>query len=127
MVIRFSEDGLVLHTLFYPDELHEANRQAVPKHDTSRKELDLAKSLVQQMSGPFKPSELHDEYRENVEKLIEQKRKGKKVTPIRQPRQAAVIDLMDALKKSLKSTGSGKKEAAETKASKPKPSRRRVA
>jgi DNA end-binding protein Ku len=125
VLLRFSDYGLVLHTLFYPDELHEANRQTAPKHAMSRKELDLAKSLVQQMSGSFKPSELHDEYRENVEKLIEQKHKGKKVTPIRQPKRAPVIDLMDALKQSLKSSGSTGKQAAEPKASKAKASRAR--
>ena len=44
-----------------------------------------------------------DAYRENVERLIEQKRKGQKITIVKQPRKAPVIDLMEALKRSLKS------------------------
>ena len=104
VLIRAAEEGMVLHTLFYPDELHQANRQtSLPKANASRKELDLAKTLIQQLSGPFKPEEFHDTYRENVEKLIELKRKGKKITPVPQLKPSPVIDLMEALKKSLAS------------------------
>jgi DNA end-binding protein Ku len=44
-----------------------------------------------------------DTYRENVERLIEEKKKGEKITTVKQPRKAPVTDLMDALKKSLQS------------------------
>jgi DNA end-binding protein Ku len=55
------------------------------------------------LAGPFKPEELHDTYRENIERLIEQKRNGQKVTSIQRARKAPVIDLMEALKRSLES------------------------
>ena len=55
------------------------------------------------MLAPFKPAAFHDTYRENVERLIEQKKKGQKTTAVKQPRKAPVIDLMEALKRSLKS------------------------
>ncbi len=64
----------------------------------------MAKSLVQKLTAKFKLSELHDSYRENVERLIEEKNKGEKITTVKQPRKAPVIDLMEALKKSLQST-----------------------
>ncbi|HEY1757385.1 MAG TPA: Ku protein [Bryobacteraceae bacterium] len=105
-LIRPSQSGLVLHTLYYPDELHKANRGEVPKATYSAKELELAKSLVNHLKAPFKPQEFKDEYRENVERLIEQKRKGQKITAVKQPRKAPVIDLMEALKRSLKSSSS---------------------
>jgi DNA end-binding protein Ku len=105
VLIRATDEGMILHTLFYSDELHAANRQSLPSGASpTSKELDLAKSLVRQLTKPFKLSEFHDTYRENVEKLLEQKAKGKKVTSIQQPRRAPVIDLMEALKRSLKST-----------------------
>jgi DNA end-binding protein Ku len=102
VLIRPSEDGLVLHTLYYPDELHRTNRKEAPKAKYTAKELELAKSLVKSLTAPFKPNQFKDEYRQNVERLIEQKRKGQKVTEVKQPRKAPVVDLMEALKRSLK-------------------------
>jgi DNA end-binding protein Ku len=104
VLIRPSDGGLVLHTLYYPDELHKTNRSEAPKAKYSSKELELAKSLVKNLTAPFKPQEFKDTYRENVERLIEQKSKGQKVTTIKQPRRAPVVDLMEALKRSLKAS-----------------------
>jgi DNA end-binding protein Ku len=103
VLIRPDREGLVLHTLFYPDELHASNRQTIPKKaEATKKELELASQLIKQLSAPFKPREFHDSYRENVEKLIEQKEKGERVAKHPANRQKApVIDLMEALKKSL--------------------------
>ena len=58
-------------------------------------------SSIQHLAGPFKPVAFHDTYRENVERLIEQKGKGEKVSAVAKPRKAPVIDLMEALKRSL--------------------------
>src|ERR1700693_446489 len=104
VLIRPSKGGLVLHTLYYPNELHTANRSEAPKTKYSTKELELARSLVNQLKAPFRPQEFKDEYRENVERLIEQKRKGQKITEVKQPRRAPVVDLMEALKRRLKSS-----------------------
>jgi DNA end-binding protein Ku len=103
VLIRPSNGGLVLHTLYYPDELHKANRSETPKTKYTAKELDLAKSLVSQLSAPFKPQQFEDTYRANVERLIEEKKKGRKITTVKQPAKPPVIDLMEALKRSLKS------------------------
>ncbi len=121
------EGGLVLHTLYYPNELHTANRSETPTAKYSAKELELARSLVSHLKAPFKPQQFKDEYRENVERLIEQKRKGQKVTEIRQPRKAPVIDLMEALKRSLKSAPSSSKESRTRSKPKKKASGRRKA
>lgn len=111
VLIRPSDDGLILHTMYYPNELHEANRSEAPKSKYTAKELELAKSLIHHLKAPFHPKEFHDTYRENVEQLIEEKRKGKKITLVKQPRQAPVIDLMEALKRSLKGGVSSAKSA----------------
>ncbi len=115
VLIRPANGGLILHTLYYSDELHKTNRSETPTAKYSAKELSLATTLVNQLKAPFKPQEFEDSYRKNVERLIEQKRKGQKVTTLEQPRKAPVIDLMEALKQSLASTkraGSPKKGAS---------------
>jgi DNA end-binding protein Ku len=112
VLIRPDESGLVLHTLYYEDELHGVNKSTAPKTKFSAGELQLAKSLISHLTAPFKPAEFHDTYRENVERLIEQKKKGQKVTEIKQPRKAPVIDLMEALKRSLNAPRAGAKKTA---------------
>jgi DNA end-binding protein Ku len=102
-LIRPAEGGLVLHTLYYAEELNEANKPKAPKTKFVAKEMDLAKSLVAHMSAPFNLAAFHDSYRQNVERLIQDKKKGRKITTANQPRKAPVIDLMEALKNSLKS------------------------
>jgi DNA end-binding protein Ku len=125
VLIRPSGSGLILHTLYYAGELHRANKSETPKAKYTTKELELAKSLVSHLTAPFKPNEFHDTYRENIERLIKQKQKGQKVTPVEQPRKAPVIDLMEALKRSLNASqqaksaskaASGKKRAGRRKA-----------
>ncbi len=115
VLIRATKAGLLLHTLFYPNELRKENQPALkPGKKTSGKELSLAKSLIQHLAGPFKPEELHDTYRANVERLIEQKRKGQKVTPIQRIREAPAGDLMEALKRSLESSPKASHPAAKS-------------
>ena len=111
VLIRPSGEGLILHTLYYPDELHKANRSETPKAKYTGKELELAKTLVGHLTGPFKPEQFKDTYRENVERLIKQKQKGQKITTVEQPRKAPVIDLMEALKRSLDAGKPGKDTA----------------
>ncbi len=108
VLIRPSGGGLILHTLYYPDELHQANRGEIPKAKYTAKELELAKSLVGHLTAPFKPAQFKDTYRENVERLIKQKQKGQKITTVEQPSKAPVIDLMEALKRSLDAGKPGK-------------------
>lgn len=107
VLIRPDEGGLVLHTLYYADELNQPNRANIPRSKFTAKEMELAKSLVAHMSGRFHLSAYHDSYRENVERLIEEKKKGRKITAVSRTRKAPVIDLMEALKRSLKSTPAG--------------------
>jgi DNA end-binding protein Ku len=115
VLIRPSGGGLVLHTLFYPAELHKTNKSETPKAKYTAKELELAKSLVTHLRAPFKPNQFEDTYRQNVERLIKQKQKGQKIATVEQPRKAPVIDLMEALKRSLAAGKTGKVPVAHTK------------
>ena len=71
VLIRPSEFGLVLHTLYYPNERHEANRGSAGHARFSAKELELARTLVTHLKPPFKPERYKDTYRANVERLLE--------------------------------------------------------
>jgi DNA end-binding protein Ku len=113
VVIRPDDKGLILHTLYFQNELHEANRTgASADAKFAPKEVDLAKQLIDTLAGPFKLQQYEDEYARNVSKLIDQKRKGREVTPVEQPRPEKVVDILDALKRSLEKTAPPKKAAA---------------
>ena len=66
---------------YFNDELHKSNEIEVASDKFDKKEVDLAKKLIETLAGPFEPGQYHDEYKQNVEKLIESKRKGRKGQP----------------------------------------------
>lgn len=111
VIIRPTKDGMVLHTMYFVDELHKANAAGRPKKGSfSKKEMDLAKSLIETLASSFKPEQFHDEYRANVEKLIDAKMKGRKAPAVAKHRKPAeVTDIFEALKKSLKQAAPKKK------------------
>ena len=115
-IIRPFEHGLILHTLYYPKEIHEAKGYGKAGAKVPNKqELELAEQFVKALVKPFRPEQFRDEYAERVTQLIESKGKGKAAPlPEKAPRMAPVIDLMSALKKSLASAGKSQQ------ASKPK-------
>lgn len=128
VVLRPAGRSMMLHTIYFVDELHKSNEGKVPKPAKfDRKEVDLARKLIETLAGPFKPEQYHDEYKKNVQQLIEKKRKGQKITPIRQPEKAPVIDLMQALQQSLAKTTSGRKSTATSKAAGKKTARKHAA
>ncbi len=109
VILRPTDQGIVLHTMYFVDELHKANEYSADNtKNFDKKELDMAKKLIESLAGSFEPEKYHDEYKTNVEQLIDKKRKGQKVTPIKQPKSAPVLDLMQALQQSLQRQGSGK-------------------
>jgi DNA end-binding protein Ku len=104
VLIRPSHDGLMLHTMFFSDEVRSFGEIDKGMGAKIREgEMDLAQQLIDGLSNDdFKPENYADSYRVRVLQLIEQKVEGKEVTvaaPIAE--RAQVIDLMDALKESL--------------------------
>src|SRR5579884_852941 len=102
VVVRPHAEGLLLHTIFYPEEVRE-----VPefRRDTSvsvkPQEIALAEKLVEGLATDFDPSKYTDEYQGRLKQMIEAKREGQKVEEISPKKRAPVIDLMQALQKSL--------------------------
>ena len=103
--LRPIQNALSMSTLFYSDEV--VSREALeglPQSDIklNEKELAMAKQLVESLSTKFDPKKYHDEYRERVLELIEQKAKGEEIVlqPVAEE-PAKVVNLMAALEQSL--------------------------
>jgi DNA end-binding protein Ku len=111
--LRAHEGTIMLETLFYPDEIRTERGMDLSKVKVSDRELEMAFTLIDIFRKPFDPSEYHDHYREALAELIEAKLEGKQVVSAPAARESRVIDLADALKRSV--------EAARKDASKPKP------
>lgn len=107
-VLRIYENGMVLETIFYPDEVRSLSQvPALPQADATlvESELAMAIQLVESMSRPFHPEQYQDTYRQHLQELIQKKLEGKEVATAPSAPRANVIDLMQALKESLAQTG----------------------
>ena len=112
--IRPYDDTLILETMFWPDEIRSTGSLDVPEGDEATvraKELDMARSLVENLSDRFKPEEYRDEYRVALEELIARKLKGEQRSAKRRKPEPKVTDLMDALKQSVEASRSSRRAA----------------
>lgn len=102
VVIRPRAQGLTLHTLYYADEVRQVaeygHTDKIELKDTEKK---LALQLIESLAAHFQPEKFQDTYRQSLRAMIEAKRKGEHITEAAHPKLAPVIDLMEALKKSL--------------------------
>jgi DNA end-binding protein Ku len=102
VVVRPNPHGLMLHTMFYPEEVREVPEFGRNDNVTVKpQEVALAEKLVEGLAADFDPSKYHDEYQERLKQLIEAKREGETVEAAAPKKRAPVIDLMQALQKSL--------------------------
>jgi DNA end-binding protein Ku len=101
VIIRPGTMGMTLHTMFYSNEIRAAESVSTDKIEVKDQEKKLARQLIESLAAPFEPQKYRDEYQENVRTMIAAKLKGQEVTEVVQPHMAPVIDLMEALKKSL--------------------------
>jgi DNA end-binding protein Ku len=113
--LRFKDDVFVLETMFWPDEIREAEFEEIDKaqHVKPRlQEIQMAKTLIDNLTDEFRPQEFHDEYREALLKIVEAKVEGREVETPPEPEPSKVVDLMEALKASVEATKqkAGKKE-----------------
>jgi DNA end-binding protein Ku len=107
VILRPYRGGLTLHTLYYPNEIH--NVAGYGKNNAinlKEPEIALAEQFAKGLVAPFRPEKYHDEYQERVKKLIESKEKGTAAPkPEKTTRLAPVVDLMTALKQSIANKG----------------------
>jgi DNA end-binding protein Ku len=104
MLIRPYENGLIMHSLYYANEVR--NFAEIAKAENTKlsdQEIELGASLIENMSDGFNPDKYRDEYRERVQAMLDEKSKGREITIAapEAPRHGRIIDLMQALKQSI--------------------------
>jgi DNA end-binding protein Ku len=124
------EDGaLVLELMHFADELADPEKLNVPKKlEVGKREMTMAKSLIDSMSSKWEPQKYKDDYREALMEVIEEKVEagGKEIEekPRKAPKPTKVIDLVSVLQKSLEETSAKKKTAARSRGKKAHPARK---
>jgi DNA end-binding protein Ku len=102
VILRPYENGLMLHTMYYQDEIRALENFGATDVQVREAEVKIAHQLIKALEAKFEPQKYYDTYEENVKKLIKAHLEGKEVSAVEQPRKAApVVDLMAALKQSL--------------------------
>jgi DNA end-binding protein Ku len=101
--LRAHDRRLILETMYYADEIREP--ESVDGHSKLQKtEVEMAKSLVENLSASFKPDKYDDNYRKELLALIRAKAKGKELPEPQEPEEGEVVDLMAALRESVQQT-----------------------
>lgn len=101
IILRPGAKGILTHTMYYQDEIRQVEEFRTDTTLVKDKELAMAKMLISSLEADFEPQKYRDEYRDNLQKMIEAKIEGKKVVETPETHVAPVIDIMEALKKSL--------------------------
>jgi DNA end-binding protein Ku len=103
VVIRPRENGMTLHTMFYTNEIREVAEygKRTPAAEPKDAEKKLATQLIESLAAKFEPEKYKDQYQESMKALIEAKQAGQEVAEVPRAKMAPVIDLMEALKKSI--------------------------
>lgn len=120
------EDGLVMEMLRYAEELRQPQDffDEVPSAKPDKEMVDLAVQLIEKKSAAFRPERFEDHYATALKALIRDKLKGRKIVAHEDdaPRGGNIVDLMEALKKSVGSKGPSQSNASQSKAKAKRPS-----
>jgi DNA end-binding protein Ku len=100
--LRFRDDAFVLETMYWPDEIREVDFGGVDVDLKVRdQELQMARQLIENLTGEWNPEEFTDEYREALLRIVEAKINGEEIEVVAPEPTAKVVDLMEALKASV--------------------------
>jgi DNA end-binding protein Ku len=111
--LRPHEGGMMLHTMYYEEEVRKVEGFGAPDVELKDAEVKVAHQLIEALADEWDPKKYQDDFQENLKKLIETKLEGGEVAEVEKPKKLApVIDLMAALKQSLAQTEGKKKPAA---------------
>ncbi len=106
VLLRSTGDRLMMQQLYHADEVRPIDEVPVPSRKSSPAELKLARQLIDQVSSDkFEPEKYADEVRKRIQDLMKAKAKGQPIEAPAPRARAEVVDLMEALKKSLGQTG----------------------
>jgi DNA end-binding protein Ku len=101
--LRAHDNVLVLETMYFADEVRKPEK-VNGRANLRKAEVDMAKSLVENLSDTFKPDKYDDTYRKELMDLIRKKAKGQKLPEPQQEEEGEVVDLMAALRESVEQT-----------------------
>jgi len=120
--------GIVATSLHFANEVHAASGyfDEIPDLDLPKQMLELATHIIDKMGGHFEPEQFEDRYENALIELIRSKQKGLPIKPQPTHRQTNVINLMDALRRSVEGAGAGV-EAGKAAASQREPARKAAA
>ncbi len=122
--LRFRDDAFVLETMYWPDEIREADFGGVNVDLKVRaQELEMARQLIDGLTAEWDPEEYTDEYRQALMKIVEAKINGEEIELVEVEPTAKVVDLMEALKASV---AAAKKQATDEEEAPAKPARART-
>src|SRR5579872_4672790 len=111
--LRPHAGGMMLHTMYYKEEVREVEGFGAPDVELKDAEVKVAHQLIEALATEWDPEKFHDSFQENVKKLIQTKLEGGKIAEVEKPKKLApVVDLMSALKQSLAEMEGKKKPAA---------------
>jgi DNA end-binding protein Ku len=100
--LRFRDDAFVLETMFWPDEIRQADFGGIDVTAKVRSnELEMAQTLIENLTADWDPTEFTDEYRESLLRVVEAKINGEEIEVVEAEPAAKVVDLMEALKASV--------------------------
>ncbi|NLL73212.1 MAG: Ku protein [Clostridiales bacterium] len=108
IVLYPREDGIIAKTLFYQDEILPIPKQ-IPKVQLSDGEITMAKTLLDSLTKPFDASAYKDEYQERLRDAIMQKIRGEDILTVDNSEPSNVIDLMEALQRTIEMSDVQKK------------------
>jgi DNA end-binding protein Ku len=113
--IRPRDNGITVHTMYFQNEIRQVPGYGEKPKDLHIKpqEVKLAEQLIETLSEDFKPQQYQDTFQDKLRELVQAKQKGKTVTEKAARPHPKVINMMDALKKSLRESGeTGKRRGA---------------
>jgi DNA end-binding protein Ku len=105
VLLRPGVFGLILHTLYYQDEVRALEEFRTDTSQIQGRELELATLLVDSLAAAFEPAKYRDRYRENLRALLDAKIRGQEVVAgVTEPGLPPAMDILEALKASLAKT-----------------------
>jgi DNA end-binding protein Ku len=111
--LRPHEGGMMLHTMYYEEEVKKVEGFGAPDVELKESEVKVANQLIEALADDWDPKKYHDNFQDNLKNLIQTKLEGGKIVEIEKPKKMApVVDLMAALKQSLAEMEGKKKPAA---------------
>jgi DNA end-binding protein Ku len=127
VIVRPHQGGMMLHTMYYADEVREVEGFGAPDVELKESEIKVANQLIEALAAEWDPEKFHDTFQDNLKNLIQTKLEGGEIAEVEKPKKLApVVDLMSALKESLAQMEGKKKPAAATREAGSKRSRGRA-